>query len=116
MIATGNYQSPIARVLVALVASGAILLSMFPSSAQQIRSTSRLNEDQLILHVLNRLGFGARPGDVERVRAMGVENYIKQQLNPASISDDVAEAKVRNLPVLSMTTAELYAKYPNPGV
>ena len=75
----------------------------------------RLSEEQQIIHVLNRLGFGARPGDVERVKAMGLENYINQQLNPEKISDTVAENKVRDLGVLTMTTAELYEKYPQPG-
>src|SRR5262249_51130683 len=74
-----------------------------------------LTEDQRIVHVLNRLGFGARPGDIERVKAMGLDNYINQQLNPEKIADTVAENKVRDLNVLNMTTAELYEKFPNPG-
>src|SRR5215216_4089570 len=80
--------------------------------AQKHRS---LNEEQRIIHVLNRLGFGARPGDAERVKAMGLENYINQQLNPEKIVDTVAENKVRDLSVLNMATAELYEKYPQPG-
>jgi len=76
----------------------------------------RLSDDQRIIHVLNRLGFGARPGDVERVKAMGLENYINQQLNPEKILDTVAENKVKDLGVLTMTTAELYEKYPQPGM
>ena len=75
----------------------------------------RLSEEQQIIHVLNRLGFGARPGDVERVKAMGLDNYINQQLNPEKIPDTVAENKVRELGVLTMTTAELYEKFPQPG-
>jgi uncharacterized protein (DUF1800 family) len=74
-----------------------------------------LTEEQKILHVLNRLGFGARPGDVERVKKIGLEKYIDQQLNPASIDDSVAEAKVKGLEIFNMSTAELFAKYPNPG-
>ena len=74
-----------------------------------------LQEDQRILHVLNRLGYGARPGEVERVKAMGLDNYIKQQLNPQQIDDSSAEAKLKNLPTLTMTTAELYEKYPQPN-
>src|SRR6185369_8637512 len=74
-----------------------------------------LTEQQRILHVLNRLGFGARPGDVERVKAMGLENYINQQLNPEKISDSGAENKLADLSTLNMTTAELYGKYPQPG-
>jgi len=37
------------------------------------------------LHVLNRIGFGPRPGDVERVMSMGIDRYIDQQLHPESI-------------------------------
>ena len=75
----------------------------------------KLTEDQRILHVLNRLGFGARPGDVERVKAMGLDNYINEQLNPDKISDSVAENKLADLTTLNMTTAELYGKFPEPG-
>ena len=78
-------------------------------------NTKPLTEDQKILHVLNRLGFGARPGDVERVKAMGLQKYIDQQLNPSSIDDSALEAKVKNLDVFNLSTAELFAKYPNPG-
>jgi uncharacterized protein (DUF1800 family) len=87
------------------------------SSGQSRRATANsLNENQRILHVLNRLGFGARPGDVARVKAMGVDNYINQQLSPQKISDAVAEAKVRDLSTLNMTTAQLYEKFPQPGL
>src|SRR5215216_1194093 len=93
-----------------------VLASMFAtlplvSSAK----TARLTEEQRIVHVLNRLGFGARPGDVERVKALGLENYINQQLNPEKIADSVAENKVKDLTALNLTTAELYEKYPQPG-
>src|SRR6267142_4393199 len=86
-------------------------------SAEQKQKTqvARLSEDQRILHVLNRLGFGARPGDLDKVRTIGIENYINQQLQPEKIADGVAEARVQNLATLNMTTAELYEKYPQPN-
>jgi len=74
-----------------------------------------LTQEQRIVHVLNRLGFGARPGDVERVKAMGLENYINQQLAPEKIADSVAENKVKDLSILTMPTAQLYEKYPQPA-
>ena len=74
-----------------------------------------LSEEQKILHVLNRLGFGARPGDVEKVRKIGIDKYIEQQLDPASIDDSVADSKVKGLEIFNMTTAEIFEKYPNPG-
>ncbi len=74
-----------------------------------------LTDDQRAIHVLNRLGFGARPGEVEKVKAMGVQKYIDQQLNPSSIKDSIADSKVKNLEVFNLSTAEVFAKYPNPG-
>ena len=85
------------------------------AAGQKHTKAQSLTEQQRIVHVLNRLGFGARPGDVERVKAMGLENYINQQLNPEKISDSLAENKVAELSTLNMSTAELYGKYPQPG-
>jgi len=108
----------IARRGLALVSIAAVLattLSIDVSAQKKKAEASRLSDEQRILHVLNRLGFGARPGDVERVKATGVERYIEQQLNPGKISDALAETKVKDLPTLSMSTAQLYEKYPQPG-
>ena len=89
--------------------------SIVPVAGQKSAKTRSLTEEQRILHVLNRLGFGARRGDVERLKGMGLENYINQQLSPEKIADTVAENKIKDLTVLNMTTAELYEKYPQPG-
>jgi uncharacterized protein (DUF1800 family) len=94
-----------------LVTQTLVTLADTPKTAKK----TRLSDEQRIIHVLNRLGFGARPGDVERVKAIGLENYINQQLNPEKITDTVAENKVKDLNVLEMSTVELYAKYPQPG-
>ncbi|HEV2912313.1 MAG TPA: DUF1800 domain-containing protein [Pyrinomonadaceae bacterium] len=104
-----------ARRAAAFLCVLALLTGSFVARAQQQGPQGRLSEDRRILHVLNRLGYGARPGDVERVRALGLENYIRQQLEPEKIADTVAEEKVRGLTTLSLSTAELYAKYPQPG-
>ena len=78
------------------------------------QSTAKaLTEDQKILHVLNRLGFGARAGDVEKVKSMGIKNYIEQQLNANSIDDSATEARLQKFDVLKMSNDEIFAKYPN---
>lgn len=102
--------------LVSIAAVLATTLSIDVGAQQKKKEqASRLSGEQRILHVLNRLGFGARPGDVEGVKAMGLERYVEQQLNPGAVSDSLAETKVKDLPTLSMSTAQLYEKYPQPG-
>ena len=98
-------------------ALAAILTILAPALVLRADTPSKkpLSENQKIIHVLNRLGFGARPGDVEKVKAIGIQKYIDQQLNPASLPDVALEAKVKNLEIFNLTTAELFAKYPNPG-
>jgi len=102
-----------------LTAAAAVLTMLAPALVLRAdtptTSARSLTDEQKILHVLNRLGFGARPGDVEKVKAMGLQKYIDEQLNPSSIDDSAAEAKVKGLDVFNMSTADLFAKYPNPG-
>jgi uncharacterized protein (DUF1800 family) len=102
----------------ALALSCAMLAGSMPIASAQMRApakSQKLTEDQRAAHVLNRLGFGARPGDVERVRRMGVEKYVEQQLQPAQIDDSAAEARLTNLEVLKLSSGELLAKYPQPN-
>jgi uncharacterized protein (DUF1800 family) len=99
----------------AVVLTVGLLTSQTLSFTPKDPKKQRLSDEQRIIHVLNRLGFGARPGDLERVKSIGIENYINQQLNPEKISDTVAENKLKDLTVLDMSTVELYAKYPQPG-
>src|SRR5437660_3465189 len=104
----------ILAILALLAATFAVGISAQSMKAGS-KSAAKLSEEQRILHVLNRLGFGARPGDVERVRAMGVDNYVNAQLFPEKIDDSATEARLQNLETLRMTTAQLYEKYPQPG-
>src|SRR6202047_1855630 len=75
-----------------------------------------LSKDQEILHALNRLTFGPRPGDVEAVQKIGLKKWIDQQLHPERIPEnpEVAE-RLRPLDSLRMPPAEIAANYP-PGV
>lgn len=98
-----------------------VLLLLFSNLFNIVHATSLaksakgLTEEQKILHVLNRLGFGARPGDVERVKSMGISKYIEQQLDPSTVSDALADSKVSGLDAFKLSTSELFAKYPNPA-
>lgn len=114
-----NLVSPVHRLIASAAILAVILSSLSPLilsvAAQKKAKSKQLTEQQRILHVLNRLGFGARPGDIEKVKSIGIDNYINQQLHPENISDAVAENKLSDLSSLNMTTAQLYEKYPQPG-
>src|SRR3989442_14523393 len=113
-----TYVKHLAQTATALVSAAAIFINVFAinTGAESSKAAAnKLKEDQKILHVLSRLGFGARPGDVERVKAMGLEKYIEFQLRPEKIDDSATEAKLQNLETLRMSSAELYEKYPQPG-
>lgn len=71
--------------------------------------------DEQVHHVLNRLAFGARPGDVETVRAMGVDAWIERQLFPERVPDAATEQFVARFPTLGKTGEALLADYPPPG-
>jgi uncharacterized protein (DUF1800 family) len=76
--------------------------------------TSSLGPDQRILHALNRLGYGPRPGDLERVRQMGLATYIERQLDPRAIPDPAVEQALVAYPVLTQSTVALVRDYPPP--
>src|SRR6059058_2478399 len=63
--------------------------------------------DQQVQQVLNRLAFGARPGDVERVRAMGVDKWIALQLAPERIDDRPAQDLVASYETLGWKTPDI---------
>ncbi len=74
-------------------------------------SSAELTEQQKIVHVLNRLGFGPRPGDVERVGKMGLDAYIQQQLHPEAIDDSAVEKALEPLDTLKMDSNRLLEDY-----
>jgi uncharacterized protein (DUF1800 family) len=72
----------------------------------------KLTPQQKIQQALNRLTFGARPGDIEEVRKQGVEKWIELQLHPERITENPAlEAKLKPLETIRMDTAEVLKQY-----
>jgi uncharacterized protein (DUF1800 family) len=68
-------------------------------------------EDRAIVHVLDRMGFGPRPGDVDRVRAMGLQAYIEQQLRPERLSDEAMAGRLASLPTVTLSSREIVRDY-----
>ena len=76
--------------------------------------TEGLSEDEAVLQALNRLGFGPRPGDLERVKEIGLQKWIDQQLHPESIDDSALDARLERFPTLKMSSAKLLDEFPEP--
>src|SRR5437867_8638577 len=81
-----------------------------------LKPSSQLTERQRALHALNRLAFGPRPGDIDKVMAVGVAEWINQQLHPETIPDRAVEARLQNLPTLRMTNADIMHEFYAPLV
>ena len=70
-----------------------------------------LPADQQIIHALSRLTFGPRPGDVLQVRAIGLDNWIAQQLYPERINDAATEAFIARYPTINRDQNDLLRQY-----
>jgi uncharacterized protein (DUF1800 family) len=64
------------------------------------------------VHALNRLAFGPRPGDVDRVTSMGVDKWIELQLQPEKIDDSALDARLAPFRTLRMGTKEIVENFP----
>jgi uncharacterized protein (DUF1800 family) len=80
------------------------------------RTASAPASDMAILHVLNRIGYGPRPGDVDRVRAMGVQRYIDDQLRPERVADPGMAARLTELPTLRLSSSEIAEQIERPQI
>jgi uncharacterized protein (DUF1800 family) len=81
----------------------AATVAMSGDPARQFDAT--LATDKQALHVLNRLAYGPRPGDVEAVRRVSVKEWIRQQLDPAKLPENpLLESRIKLLSSLEMPT------------
>ena len=110
----GNSLRLRARIAIVLTAAAALLSVVGLAAASAGDGRAPMTASEQAIHVLNRLGFGPRPGDVDRVLAMGVPAYVEQQLRPERIPDETATAALKRFPTLAMTTAELVEKFERP--
>jgi uncharacterized protein (DUF1800 family) len=81
-----------------------------------VSAANRSSDDLAIDHLLNRIGFGARPGDVEKVRAIGVKRYIDQQLHPDRIADSALADRLSALTTIGMSSQQIRDEFELPLV
>ena len=78
-------------------------------------ATREQSEREQVAHVLHRLAFGPRPGDVEAVLKSGVDRWIEAQLHPARLPESQTRAALAAYEHLDKSAAELRGEFPPPG-
>jgi len=98
------------RITISLALLGCAFAASDPFS-------KKLSHDLQITHALNRLTFGARPGDAEAVKKLGLKKWIERQLHPGSLGENPQlEAKLAGLKTITLSASEMAAAYPPPQV
>jgi len=91
----------------------AVLLTVVTLQGQTVnRAGQRLTGEKQAFHVLNRLTFGARPGDVAEVQRLGIGKWIDLQLHPDQIPENpVLESKLKTIEASILPTWQILEKY-----
>jgi uncharacterized protein (DUF1800 family) len=105
--------SPIAPIKPSLpdgsISEGERLIKKAPAVNRNRKTTKplpSLTEEQKILHLLNRTAFGPRPGDIQRVRQLGIERYLEEQLHPEEMPDEAITKPLLAISTLQMSIPE----------
>src|SRR5579859_2827506 len=84
------------------------------NASEKSATLTPMDDEKKIVHALNRFTFGVRPGDVERVRAMGLDKWFDEQLHPDKINDSAIEARLAPFRTLKMSTRDMIENFPPP--
>ncbi len=76
-----------------------------------------VDQQKRILHALDRLTFGPRPGDAQIVAAMGFDKWIDLQLHPEKVDNSALQARLASYRTLAMSSREMLLEFPpNPVI
>lgn len=91
-------------------------LLLSAAASWSLDAAAPLNDSEKMLHILNRLAYGPRPGDVDAVRRLGIKRYIDQQLNPDSLPlPEDLDSKLSALSTYQLSAPQLYQQYGPPS-
>jgi len=74
-----------------------------------------LNPRERVVQLLDRFSFGARPGEVERVMALGTDKWLDQQMSPDTIANDALDKRLADYPTLNMSAEQALKTFPDNG-
>jgi uncharacterized protein (DUF1800 family) len=75
-----------------------------------------LNARERAVQILDRFTYGSKPGDVDRVLAMGPDKWFAEQLEPDTIKDGNVTRRMRDFPTLDMTPEQILAIFPDRNI
>src|SRR5215470_6112622 len=96
-----------------LAVSALLTFAAAPPGHADGRFDQKLPPDRQVVHILNRLTFGPRPGDVDQVRRIGLDAWIDQQLHPDRLAENAALGdRLRALVTLDLPVWQIAERYP----
>jgi len=104
------------QVLVADSASAPANHDSKRTTGRATNDSRQLEGDARILHALNRFTFGPRPGDVDTVRAEGLDKWFERQLHPASMEEGDLRARLSQFPAMQWSPQELIYRMPSNAI
>ena len=106
---------PVSTLLLCMAALVAARTSKPKPAADYTAFRQKLPKDDQIVHALDRLTFGPKPGDIEAVRKLGLKKWIDLQLHPERIPENPEVARrLEPLESLRMSQSDAERNYPNP--
>jgi len=85
-------------------------------SAERKTYSGQMQGDERTLHALNRFTFGPRPGDVEAVKATGLDAWFEEQLHPAAINNTVLQVRLADYPAMTWSPEDLLFRLPSNAI
>lgn len=83
-----------------------------PPAKRHIEQTAADNQHARVLHLLNRMTFGPRPGQVRQVESIGIDHWLDQQLHPGKIDDSALDQRLAAYRAPFMTPQQLMMRFP----
>jgi uncharacterized protein (DUF1800 family) len=109
----GGFRALLACVLVILMIDQPLLASSVGAKRGPTAGAAQSKGEGQVLHALNRLTFGPRPGDVQAVETTGLRTWFENQLNPDKIDDSALDARLAQYPAMQLSQRDLIARYPS---
>jgi uncharacterized protein (DUF1800 family) len=101
-----------ARTAAFLIAIAVVVHDVAPLAARPLLS----NGDTAIAHLLTRLGYGPRSGDIDRARVIGLVSYIDQQLGSPYPTNRYLQQRLATLESIGLQSRPLTERYYLPAI